>query len=62
MLWSVRLSDLVQALNTVHAGVLGKFFVWLALVGSFRNVVSACTAKDDNIEQRVGAKSVRSVY
>ena len=58
---AIRVPDLVQELDTVQAGLIGNLLVWLARSQGLLDVVGASTAKDDNIEERVGTKTVGAV-
>jgi len=58
---SLRISEFVKVSNGLLTSILGKFSLSLARLESFNSSVSCSSAKDDEIKERVGTKSVSSV-
>ena len=58
---TVRLPDLVQELNTMQTSLIRDLLVWLARRERLLDMVSASTAEHDDVKQRVGTETVRTV-
>lgn len=57
-----NLPNLVKELNRLHAGILISLLMGLAGFQVLLNVVSASTTEHDDIQKRVCAKTVCTVY
>jgi hypothetical protein len=58
---TLRISESVKVSNGLLTSILGKLSLSLARLESLNSGVSCSSAKDDEIEERVGSKSVSSV-
>mmetsp|Transcript_28808 Transcript_28808/g.56300 ORF Transcript_28808/g.56300 Transcript_28808/m.56300 type:complete len:279 (-) Transcript_28808:1314-2150(-) len=59
---AVSIPHLVDVGNRVLAGVGGEGLVGKTRLAGVRDVVGACTAKDDDVKERVGAEAVSAVH
>src|SRR5579862_8164652 len=58
---SVGLSEFVEIGNRSSSQICGDRFVRFAFLESFLNVMSACSSEDNDIEERVCAKTICTV-
>ena len=61
-LGTVRGPDLVQKLNRLDTGLVIDLLVRLAWSEGLFDVVGASAAEDDDVQERVGAETIRAVY
>ena len=54
-------SDLIEELDALETGILRDLLVRLAGLKGLLDVVGASTAKDDDVQERVGTKTVSTV-
>ena len=58
---AIRVPNLVQELDALHASLIGNLLVRLSGSQSVLDVVSASSAEDDDVEERVGAETIGTV-
>ena len=54
-------ADVVEELDALEASILGDLLVGLSRLEGLLDVVGASTAKDDDVQERVGTKTVSTV-
>lgn len=58
---AVRVSNLVKVLNALDTGFLWNLLVGLSGRQGLLDVVGACSSENDDVQKRIGSKSVRAV-